>query len=408
MTTPEPASALAAAAPVAPVAPATPEPHAVRAGLVAGAAYVMVGWRALLVPSLIRFVAPTFDQTDAGLGAYYLATGLAYGLGALFGGRFIRRFGARVILPAAAVLMAGGLVVQGFTGLWLVFAVAGIVVSIGASSADVGIQALFLDLFPHARGRALNLLHVAYGGGALMAPLLLAALVGLGIQWQWLMTGSGIAVALAAVGMALTVPANPGAGLAAGEGDAADAVARTRRLPTFLLVLAVSIVCYVAAEAGVSDWLVRYLEALPITQASLALTLFWAGIAGGRLAFARVGNRLDPQTSASVLAVAGGVLLAVAFIVPVGDLTPFLFGAVGVAFGPIFPLVVAAAGARMPGESATVTGTLVFAAVIGAVLYPPAIGFLSEAIGLHAAMFGTALLALACGAAVWVSRGLRA
>ena len=59
----------------------------------------------------------------------------------------------------------------------------------------------------------------------------------------------------------------------------AEAAVATRRLPLFLLVMAVSIVCYVAAEAGVSDWLVRYLEALPITQASLALTLFWAGIA---------------------------------------------------------------------------------------------------------------------------------
>ena len=405
MTTPDAAIAPEAASGGA----STPEPpHAVRAGLVAGAAYVLVGWRALLVPSLIRFVAPTFGQTDAGLGAYYLATALAYGLGALLGGRFIRRFGAKVILPAAAVLMAVGLLVQGFTGLWLVFAVAGIVVSIGASSADVGIQALFLDLFPHARGRALNLLHVAYGGGALMAPLLLAALVGLGIGWQWLMTGSGIAVAIAGLGMALTVPANPGAGLAAGEADASDSVARTRRLPMFLLVMAVSITCYVAAEAGVSNWLVRYLEALPITQASFALALFWAGIAGGRLVFARVGNRLDPQTSASVLGVAGGLLLLVAFIIPVGDLTPFLFGAVGLAFGPIFPLVVAAAGARMPGESATVTGTPVFSAVIGTVLYPPAVGFLSEAIGLHAAMFGTALLATACGATVWVSRGMRA
>ena len=66
MTTPDAASATEAAVGEA----RTPEPpHAVRAGLVAGAAYVMVGWRALLVPSLIRFVAPTFDQTDAGLGA---------------------------------------------------------------------------------------------------------------------------------------------------------------------------------------------------------------------------------------------------------------------------------------------------------------------------------------------------
>jgi fucose permease len=367
-----------------------------------------VGWRALLVPSLIRFVAPTFGQTDAGLGAYYLVTAVAYGLGALSGGRLIRRFGARRILPAAALLMAAGLVLQGSTGLWLIFALAGIVVGLGAASADVGIQALFLDLFPHVRGRALNLLHVAYGAGALLAPLLLAALVSLGIDWQWLMTGSGLVVAAAAVGLALTVPANPGAGLAEGERGARDSVGRTRRLPIWFLVMAVSITCYVASEAGVSNWLVRYLEALPITQASLALTLFWAGIAGGRLAFARIGNRLDPQASASVLAISGGGLLALALLVPVGDLTPFLFGAVGIAFGPVFPLVVAAAGARLPGESATVTGTLVFSAVIGGVLYPPAIGFLSGVIGLPSAMLGTALLAVGCGAAVWISRGIRA
>jgi len=397
MTAPQPAPGFAGAARV-------PD-HALRAGLVAGAAYALVGWRALLVPSLILFVAPAFGQADAGMGAYYLATALAYGVGALFGGRFIRRFGARLILPSAAALMAAGLLVQGFTGAWLVFALAGVLTSIGASSTDVGIQALVLDLFPHARGRALNLLHVAYGVGALMAPLLLAGLVALGVPWQWLMTGSGIAMAVAGMGLALTVPPDPI--LHASTTDVETAV-RARRLPLFLLVMAVSIACYVAAEAGVSDWLVRYLAALPLAQASLALTLFWGGIAVGRLVFARIGNRLDPQRSAAVLAVAGGALLTVALVLPISPVSPLLFGAVGLAFGPIFPLIVAAAGARMPGESATVTGTLVFAAVVGVVIYPPAIGFLSDVIGLQAAMMGTAVMAFACGIAAWIAIRVRA
>jgi FHS family glucose/mannose:H+ symporter-like MFS transporter len=402
MTAPQPAPGLPGAARV-------PD-HGLRAGLVAGAAYTLVGWRALLVPSLILFVAPAFGQADAGMGAYYLVTALAYGVGALSGGRFIRRFGARLILPSAAALMAVGLLIQGFTGAWIVFALAGVFTSIGASSTDVGIQALVLDLFPHARSRALNLLHVAYGVGALMAPLLLAALVGAGVPWQWLMTGSGIAMAVAGVALALTVPPDPVLHASTADVDAARAVetaARSRRLPLFLLVMAVSITCYVAAEAGVSDWLVRYLAALPLTQASLALTLFWGGIAVGRLAFARIGNRLDAQRSAAVLAVAGGAMLTVALVLPVSALSPFLFGAVGLAFGPIFPLMVAAAGTRLPGESATVTGTLVFAAVVGVVIYPPAIGFLSDVIGLQAAMMGTAVMAFACGIAAWTAIRVR-
>ena len=159
--------------------------HALRAGLVAGGAYALIGWRGLLVPSLILLVEPAFGQTDAGLGAYFLVTALAYAVGSLFGGRLIRARGVRVILPSAALLMAAGLLTQGFTGTWPVFALAGIVVSLGASTADVGINALVLDLFPHARGRALNLLHVAYGAGALTAPLLIAFLVGAGVPWPW-------------------------------------------------------------------------------------------------------------------------------------------------------------------------------------------------------------------------------
>jgi fucose permease len=390
------------------ILPPVPDPaadrRALRAGMVAWAAYALVGWRGLLVPSLILLVEPAFGQTDAGMGGYFLATALAYALGSLFGGRIIRAAGARVVLPSAALLMAAGLFAQGFTGTWLVFVLAGIVVSVGASTADVGINALVLDLFPHGRGRALNLLHVAYGAGALTAPLLLAFLVGVGVPWPMLMVGTGVAVLVAAAALAGTVSSDPVRIEPARDHDAAASAAGTRRLPRFLLVLAVAIAFYVAAEAGISDWLVRYLSALPFSLASAALTLFWGGIAVSRLVFARIGNRMEPLTTASWLAIAGAILLAVALVVPVSPISPVLFGAVGLAFGPIFPLVVAAAGARMPGRSATVTGTLIFAAVVGAVIYPPAVGFMSVTVGLQVAMAGAAGLAFACGAIAWIAR----
>lgn len=395
MIAPAPASGTAGAARV-------PD-HALRAGLVAGFAYVLVGWRALLVPALIRFVAPGFDQSDAGMGAYFLVTALAYGFGSLVGGRMIRMAGSRLVLTAAALIMAAGLLVQGFTGAWVVFALAGVLVSMGASTADVGVNALVLDLFPRARGRALNLLHVSYSLGALMAPLLLAGAVSAGVPWQLLMTATGIAVLVAAGGLALTVPSNPIALDPLLDAVPAEAPG-ARRLPLFLLVMALAATCYVAAEAGVSDWLVRYLDDLPLTLASTALTLFWGGIAMGRLVFARIGNRVEPQAAAAVLAVAGSVLLAVAVLAPVSPLSAVLFGAVGLAFGPIFPLIVAGAGGRMPGRSATVSGTLIFAAVVGAVIYPPAVGFMSVTVGMQVAMLGAAALVFACGVAAWAAR----
>jgi fucose permease len=425
MTTPEPSTP--------PGGAARDADHALRAGLVAGLAYVLIGWRALLVPSLIRLIAPAFGQGDAGMGGYFLATSVAYGIGSLTGGRLAQHLRLRVMVPVAIGLMAAALAVQGLTGSWMVFATFGFLASLAGSIADVGITSLVLDLFASGRSRALNLLHVSYGTGALLAPIVLSALVGAGIGWQWLIVGTGVALAVSGVGLFVVIPPHPvlvrGAatepardGVASGDGSAAGAIAAPvggghratdpipgpeRRVPRFLIVLAVAIACYVAAEAGTSNWLVRYLAVLPQAEASLALTLFWGGIAAGRLVVARLGNRLEPQATTAVLGVAGGVLLLGALLAPVGPWSPLLFGAVGLAFGPIFPTVVAAAGTRMPMRSSTATSALIFAGVLGAVIYPPMVGFLSDTIGLGAGMLGAAALSFLCGVAAWLAIRVR-
>ena len=78
----------------------------------------------------------------------------------------------------------------------------------------------------------------------------------------------------------------------------------------------------------------------------------------------------------------------------------------GFAFGPVFPTIVAIGGDRFPERSAAVGGLLTGAAVVGAVIYPPVMGFLSVNIGLAAAMLGTGLLGLACAGSLLVARRL--
>jgi fucose permease len=104
------------------------------------------------------------------------------------------------------------------------------------------------------------------------------------------------------------------------------------------------------------------------------------------------------------MALAGSVLLLVAILVPVSELSLILFGLTGIAFGPVYPLIVAAAGARMPDRSALVASVLTFAAVVGVIAYPPLVGFLSVTIGLQAALVGAVLLVAACGLALAVAR----
>ncbi len=399
--------------------PAPTSAVALRAGIAGSIAFGLLGWRGLLVPSLVRSIEPAFGRSDAELGSYFLLTAISYAAGSLIGARLIRSLGERRVLSAAALLIALGLMVQAVTSLWLVFAAAGICASLGASASDMGLNALVLDLFPHARGRALNLLHVMYSAAALAAPLALAFGVGTGMPWQAAFAGTAVAAVVIALLLLVFVPADPAA---AGGVAAAESVARrsspvtageppaegARRLPPFLLLLALALACYVGAESGTSDWLVRYLASLPLAVAGSALTLFWGGIAFGRVVFARIGNRFEPLGTACVLAYAGSCLVVLAVLVPVSPITPLLFGLAGTAFGPIFPLVVAGAGARMPGRSSTVSATMTFAGVLGAIVYPPAMGVMSVTIGLPVAMLGTAVLLAGCGTAVLLGRRVRA
>ena len=43
------------------------------AGIVGCLTLLSIGWTGLLIPSLIRSIEATFDQTDAGIGVIYLA-----------------------------------------------------------------------------------------------------------------------------------------------------------------------------------------------------------------------------------------------------------------------------------------------------------------------------------------------
>jgi len=61
----------------------------------------------------------------------------------------------------------------------------------------------------------------------------------------------------------------------------------------------------------------------------------------------------------------------------------------------------AVAGDRYPGRSAAVSGFLSGFAVVGAIVYPPVMGFISVGIGLAAAMLGAAALSAVCAGVLW-------
>jgi len=118
-----------------------------------------------------------------------------------------------------------------------------------------------------------------------------------------------------------------------------------------LLLLGVAIACYVASEIGVSNWVVRFLESAPLTTATLALSLYWAGLTVGRLASSVVADRFDHLRFTIACSLGMAVLIAAAVLVPSLPLSIAGFALAGVASGPVFPMIVAIGGDRYPDRS---------------------------------------------------------
>ncbi len=360
------------------------------AAILGCAAFILVGWCMLLVPSLIRSIEGAFDQTDAGIGVYFFVSALASAAGSLGGGYLTERLGRRFVLPIGVACIAIGLSALALAPTWELFLVAGIVYGLGSGSLDGGTNGLILDLYPTSRGRALNLLHLFFSIGALASPLVVGRLIEGGVGWQAILVGT--AVVAVAIGGLLVVTQMPSGrhARAAGSGGVRIGLAWP------LVALAVAIACYVGSELGVSNWLVRFLETATVGLATSALALFWGCLALGRLASARWSDRFDHARFAAAAALISAVALVAASIVPSLPASIVLFGVVGFAFGPVYPLIMAVAGDLFPTRSAAVSGFLSGAAIVGAVLYPPIMGFVSVGVGLQAAMVGAALLAAVC------------
>jgi MFS transporter, FHS family, glucose/mannose:H+ symporter len=371
------------------------------AGVLGFGSFLLVGWIGLLVPTLIRSIESTFAQSDAGLGVYYFVFAVGYASGSLIGGLATERLGRRVVLPGATVLMGAGLLSLAAAPTWDTFVLAAIPTGLGIGGLDGGVNGLFLDLFRVGRGRALNLLHLSFSLGALSTPLAIGRLIEGGAAWQVLVALTAM-VAFAVAGVFVLVPM-PGGRHGRDAEDrvpGTDRVAPGRLISVPLVLLAVAIAGGVAAEAGVSNWLVRFLDAAPLSVATTGLTLFWVGLASGRLFSARFADRFDHRRFAVIAAVASAVAVVGAVVAPSEGLSIALFAVTGFGIGPIVPMIMVVAGERYPTRSAAVSGFLSSAALTGTIVYPPAMGFLSVTVGLGVAMVGNGILAMICAVAL--------
>jgi len=363
----------------------------------------LLGWSAVLIPSLVRSVEHDFAQPDTAVSLlYFLSSGL-FMVAAVCGGFIAERLGRRAVLRVGACIAGAGGVLAAAAPEWWLFVLGGTLSTGGIGLIEPQVTGLFLDLYPDARASSQNVLNAFFSIGSLVAPALVGLLVSVSFPWRLLVlaTGMGFLVTLPAL---IVVQMPSGRREEASNEHEVTGVKHGEQSLLPFTYLAVTIGLYVGAEIGISNWLVRFLAGVPLIQATAVLSAFWGGLTVGRVASNWIAERLEYSAFTIGCVSLASLLLAGAVWSSSFAVTVVLFTLAGACYGPVFPMIMAIGGTIYPHRIAALSGGLTTAASTGAIIYPPLMGVLASRIGLAGGMFGAALLGVPMVVALYAAR----
>jgi fucose permease len=350
------------------------------------------GWLGPFLPEIARIVKVPIDSA----GLLISATAAGYFVALLTVGALSHRWKAQHFLLAAMILYTAG-----FFGLALAPALplmlsAAVVVGLGNGAIDVAANAVIVDLNHDRLAEALNYLHVLFGVGAFLGPIIAGLAFARAIPYWWVFGLGAIGCAMVAIALASTPPVEVRV-----PADSSGGFIPLLRCP-IIWIFAGVLFLYVGGEAGVGAWLFVYLRsaaALGPTIASTGVSIYWLGLIAGRLTGARLADRIAPRE----LTIVAGVISAAALLGLIIAPRSYTFAAgciflIGFGYGPVFPNIVAIGAARFPSQVGRMSSIIIAGGALGAVFVPwlmgHAIAIWTPRASMQIALVVTVLMAL--------------
>lgn len=355
-------------------------------GLVFGAEEVLVRrfesgtWIGFVVLGMgVSVLSAAFPYLRHLLGADYrtlswlfVSSAVGYTLGYFVANRLVDRAGAGRLLFLAIGVFGLGYLLMAIThslDLWLP-----ITACIGFFGAliDVASSRAITALYQPTPVRALNLLNVFFGLGAILGPLLMAVALNHALGTAPVF---GFLTLLSVAGLVM-LRGSESTALSADESRHIDGF-RAWRTP-WVWRMGLATFLYIAAEIGFGSWISAFAHReahVSVAVAALFPMAFWGGLMVTRVLASLPGKRL---TLFSVLTLgslcgAGASVLAMVMSHQAGWLMTAAF-LVGASFGPSFPGLLALASERGPTRVGAVYGVIYATMAVAALIVPWAEG----------------------------------
>jgi len=330
----------------------------------------------------------------AGLGLLLAAWTIAYFVASASSGPGTARYGTWIILLAGCALAAAGALGIAVSGRWWMIPLAALLLGGGSGLIDAAVNA---HVSLNRGVRYMGWLHASWALGATLGPQ--AIVVSLATTGSWRAAFGAAALAFLGIGLVVGARRSDWAGVASVEPlqppTIASAGSPYRRA---LLLLAGLFLIGAGLEATAGDWSYTQLtvgRSMPADLASWSASLFWAGLAGGRVALGLFGNRATPVRLLDA-GVVIAMLAALGFWLGPSFVAAFIaLPILGIAVSLIFPLLLSLTPERVGSAMTSHTvGYGLAAGNLGAGAIPALTGLVLQSAGVLALGPILALLAV--------------
>jgi FHS family Na+ dependent glucose MFS transporter 1 len=354
--------------------------HKFRRALPYYSAYLIMGlslgvWGPTL-PSLAEQTGSTLSE----ISIIIVGNSLGIVLGSLLGGGLYDRWRGHPVFAIASGVLAVVMFALPMTASLSVLVLIATLAGAAVGMMDVGGNTLIIWLFDKAVGPFMNALHLSFGVGALLAPLLVDRVVVMtgGIRWvYWILAGM-VVPALIWV-LRVTSPEKP----ASREGGGEE-LQPLRRYSLLIILVAAFFFFHVGTELGVGNWIFSYGVAIQVgsdTVARLLNSVYWGGFTLGRVISIPLALKMRPKTMLLIDLI--GAIASVTLMLLLPSWPPAVwigtFG-LGLSIASMFPSSLNFAGRRMP-ISGRVTSYFLIGANTGSMVLPWVVGQMFESVG---------------------------
>ena len=363
-----------------------------RYALISNLGLMAIATTATLVGPSFPSIMKEFNVPFGLLGFLASAWNLGYLLTS-FGGMLSDRHGEVPVLGAgfAAVGLAAGLVsiapsYELLVGLLLLGGT-------GAAFAEAAMNPLISRLYPERSGFALNILHLFFSLGAFVGPALAGLLIVKYASWRLPYTVSSLAFIPLIAATLILIRAKGFDGRNRRRPSGFETNAERESLSRVLKrgrALAFAGFFYLGSELGTNAWLPTFLiveRSFPVELASLSVGLFWAAMAGGRLALGSLSDRFGYKRMMTLCSAIAAIVILAGALVENRYVLVALWSLLGFIFGPIMPTIFAWTNKLFPSRPGFATGAIYSAAFLGAIFSPWLLGELAQLYSLKMSIF---------------------